>query len=291
MATSQKIDSVVTTPVRPWRFDLTHYAINGLLIAIACFMILPFVWMFSTSLRTPAESFTLPPQWFPTEPHFDNYRQVFEIVPFFSFILNSVKVTVIVTIAQLIFCSMAAYAFARLYFPAKNALFLLLMSSLMVPGSVTIVPIFILIRYLGLADTHTSLILPSITSAFGIFMLRQFFLTIPTELEDAAKIDGANPLQIYSRIILPLGGPALSVLAIFTFNGTWNEFFRPLIFLKTWDTFTLPLGLITLRGVEGTGSISVVLAGVALSILPILLVFLFAQRFLIEGITMTGLKG
>jgi multiple sugar transport system permease protein len=291
MAATQEINPGVTTPVRVARIDVGHYVLNTLLIIIALLMIMPFVWMFSTSLRTPAESFSLPPQWFPINPRFENYREVFETVPFFSFVLNSIKVTLIVTFAQLIFCSMAAYAFARLNFPAKNVLFLLLMSSLMVPGSVTIVPIFILIRYLGLADTHASLILPAITSAFGIFMLRQFFLTIPTELEDAAKIDGANPLQIYMRIILPLGAPALSVLAIFTFNGNWNEFFRPLIFLKSWETFTLPLGLITLRGVEGTGSISVVLAGVALSILPILLVFLFAQRFLIEGITLTGLKG
>jgi multiple sugar transport system permease protein len=295
MAANPGIDTTITGPqqaqTRSRQIPIGGYIINSLLIGVALFMIMPFIWMFSTSLRTPAESFTLPPQWLPLEPRFENYLQVFQSVPFFAFVLNSVKVTVIVTLAQLFFCSTAAYAFARMTFPAKNVLFLLLMSSLMVPGSVTIVPIFILIRYLNLADTHWSLILPAITSAFGIFLLRQFFLTIPTELEDAAKIDGANPLQIYSRIILPLGAPALSVLAIFTFNGTWNEFFRPLIFLKTWEKFTLPLGLITLRGVEGTGSISVVLAGVSLSILPILLVFLFAQRYLIEGITLTGLKG
>lgn len=291
MAIQQRSEAAPFSSATPWRLDWVHYTINAVLIVVALLMILPFVWMFSTSLRTPAESFSLPPQWLPLNPQFDNYAQVFRLVPFWNFIVNSFKVTVIVTAAQLLFCSMAAYAFARLQFPLKNFLFLLLMSSLMVPGSVTIVPIFILIRYLNLADTHLSLILPAATSAFGIFLLRQFFLTIPTELEDAAKIDGASPLQIYSRIIVPLGAPALSVLAIFTFNGNWNEFFRPLIFLKTWEKFTLPLGLITLRGVEGTGSISVVLAGVALSILPILLVFLFAQRFLIEGITLTGLKG
>ena len=294
MAIQPQLESPPVSPVTTFsagRIDIVHYLLNAILLGIAFLMIIPFLWMFATSLRTPAESFSLPPQWIPLDPHFDNYRQVFEMVPFWSFIVNSFKVTVIVTLAQLLFCSMSAYAFARLNFPLKNVLFILLMSSLMVPGSVTIVPIFILIRYLNLADTHWSLILPAATSAFGIFLLRQFFLTIPTELEDAAKIDGANPFQIYSRIILPLGAPALSVLAIFTFNANWNEFFRPLIFLKSWDKFTLPLGLITLRGVEGTGSISIVLAGVALSILPILLVFLFAQRFLIEGITLTGLKG
>lgn len=291
MSVQQKSEQRIVVAVAGHSLALSHYIINTLLLAAAILMLLPFLWMASTSLRTPAESFTLPPQWIPLEPRFANYAEVFETVPFFSFILNSIKVTVVVTLSQLVFCSMAAYAFARLNFPLKGVLFVLLMSSLMVPGSVTIVPIFILIRYLNLADTHLSLILPAATSAFGIFLLRQFFLTIPTELEDAAKIDGANPLQIYARVIMPLGAPALSVLAIFTFNGNWNEFFRPLIFLKTWDKFTLPLGLVTLRGVEGTGSVSVVLAGVALSILPILLVFLFAQRYLIEGITLTGLKG
>jgi multiple sugar transport system permease protein len=247
--------------------------------------------MFSTSLRLPIESFTLPPQWIPQKATITNYTQVFKLVPFLDFFWNSLLVASVTTAGQLLTCSLAAYSFARLRFPGKNIVFILLMSSLMVPGYMTIVPVFAIIRFLNLADTLWSLILPALTSAFGIFLLRQFFMTIPLDLEDAARIDGANPFQIYTNVMLPLGMPALSVLAIFTFNGNWNDFFRPLIFLKTWSKFTLPLGLVTLKGVEGTGSISVVLAGVTLSVIPVLIIFLLAQRYLIEGITLTGLKG
>jgi len=268
-----------------------HYLLNLLLLIFAVFMVLPFVWMFSTSLRLPIESFTLPPQWIPQKVTFENYTRVFTLVPFFDFFWNSLFVASVTTAGQLLTCSLAAYSFARLHFPGKNFVFILLMSSLMVPGYMTIVPVFAIIRFLNLADTLWALIFPALTSAFGIFLLRQFFMTIPLDLEDAARIDGANPFQIYTHVMLPLGMPALSVLAIFTFNGNWNDFFRPLIFLKTWTKFTLPLGLVTLRGVEGTGSVSVVMAGVTLSVIPVLIIFLIAQRYLIEGITLTGLKG
>jgi multiple sugar transport system permease protein len=268
-----------------------HYLINLLLILFAILMLLPFVWMFSTSLRLPKDSFTLPPQWIPTTFDWDNYRQVFRLVPFWNFFFNSLFIATVTTAGQLLSCSLAAYAFARLRFPGKQVLFLVLMSSLMVPGYMTIVPVFAIIRKLNLADTAGALILPGLTSAFGIFLLRQFFMTIPLDLEDAARIDGASPPMIFRNVMLPLAAPAISVLAIFTFNGNWNDFFRPLIFLKTWSKFTLPLGLVTLRGVEGTGSISVVLAGVTLSVIPVVIVFLLAQQYLIEGITLTGLKG
>lgn len=276
--------------VHQLRLRWVHYVVNLLLLCFAILMMMPFIWMLSTSLRLPKESFTLPPQWIPRTFIIDNYRTVFDLVPFWAFFMNSAKISTITTLGQLLTCSMAAYAFARLNFPGKNVVFVLLMSTLMVPGYMTIVPVFAIIRFLNLADTHGALILPSLTSVFGIFLLRQFFLTIPVDLEDAARIDGASPPQVYAQVILPLGMPVLSVLAIFTFNHNWNEFFRPLIFLKTWAKFTLPLGLVTLKGVEGTGSISVVLAGVTLSIIPVLIVFLVAQNYLIEGITLTGLK-
>ncbi len=268
-----------------------HYAINLLLVLFAILMLLPFIWMFSTSLRLPKESFSLPPAWIPTTFNWDNYRQVFKQVPFWNFFLNSLFIAIVTTAGQLLTCSLAAYAFARLRFPGNQVLFILLMTSLMVPGYMTIVPVFAIIRTLRLADTAWALILPGLTGAFGIFLLRQFFMTIPMDLEDAARMDGASPPQIFKNIMLPLAAPAISVLAIFTFNGNWNDFFRPLIFLKSWEKFTLPLGLVTLRGVEGTGSISVVLAGVTLSVIPVVIVFLLAQQYLIEGITLTGLKG
>ena len=273
------------------RKNWLHYLANVLLILFAIFMLLPFIWMFSTSLRLPKDSFSLPPAWIPTTFDWSNYQRVFQLVPFWAFFRNSLFIAVVTTAGQLLTASMAAYAFARLRFPGAQVLFILLMTSLMVPGYMTIVPVFTIIRALRISDTPWALILPGLTGAFGIFLLRQFFLTIPMDLEDAARIDGASPPQAFRHVMLPLAAPAISVLAIFTFNGNWNDFFRPLIFLKSWEKFTLPLGLVTLRGVEGTGSISVVLAGVALSVIPVIIIFLLAQQYLIEGITLTGLKG
>lgn len=273
-------------------YSLPDYLAILLLSLGAILMIMPFMWMFSTSLRPIQESYKLPPAWFPTEWHFETYAAVFQSsVPFLRFAANSVKITFFVTAGQLITCSMAGFAFGRLRFPFRNALFVLLLASLMVPGQVTIIPVFIIMRYLGLVDNHLALILPGLTSAFGVFLLRQFFLTLPQELVDAAKIDGAGPWTIYWRIALPLAGPALAALGILTFNGTWNNYFYPLIFLNTWEKMTLPLGITALRGYLASNSASVVMAAIALAILPVLLIFLFAQRWFIAGITRTGLKG
>ena len=264
----------------------------SLLIAGAIFMLLPFLWMFSTSLRPVQESFKLPPAWLPTQWNLETYRAVFQSsLPILDFAWNSVKVTVMVTVGQLITCSMAGFAFARLRFPFRNLLFVLLLASLMVPGQVTIIPVFIIMRQLGLVDSHLSIILPFLTSAFGVFLLRQFFLTLPQDLIDAAKIDGANAWTIYRRVAMPLAGPALAALTIITFNNTWNNYFYPLIFLNTWEKMTLPLGITALRGYLASNSVSVIMAAVTLAILPVLLVFLVAQRWIIEGISRTGIKG
>ena len=258
----------------------------------AVLMMLPFLWMFSTSLRPIQESFKLPPAWFPTEFHFETYTAVFQSsVPILNFAMNSVKVTFFVTLGQLITCSMAGYAFARLRFPFRNTLFLLLLASLMVPGQVTIIPVFIIMKQLGLIDNHLSIILPFLTSAFGVFLLRQFFLTLPQDLIDAAKIDGAGPWTTFMRVAPPLAGPSLAALTIITFNNTWNNYFYPLIFLNTWEKMTLPLGITALRGYLSSNSASVVMAAVSLAILPVLIIFLVAQRWFIAGITRTGIKG
>ena len=161
----------------------------------------------------------------------------------------------------------------------------------MVPQQVTIIPVFILIRVFGLLDTPWALIVPALFSAFGTFLLRQFFLTIPNELEDAARVDGAGYVRTFVQIILPLAGPALATLTIFTFNFYWNEFFRPLLFISTWEKMTLPLGLTIMKGFLGVGNVAAIMAGVSMGILPVLLVFLLAQRYLIEGVTLTGMKG
>jgi multiple sugar transport system permease protein len=200
-------------------------------------------------------------------------------------------VTFFVTLGQLITCSMAGFAFARIRFPFRNALFIILLASLMVPNQATVIPIFVIMRRLGLIDNLLSIILPFLTSAFGVFLLRQFYLTLPQDLIDAAKVDGASIWTIYRQIALPLSGPSLAALAVLTFNSTWNSYFYPLIFLNSWDKMTLPLGITALRGYLGSGNPSVVMAAVTLSILPVLVLFLVGQRWFIAGITQTGLKG
>src|SRR5262245_42388040 len=269
--------------------DLAALLVLG---AGAIFMILPFLWMFSTSLRPSADSYKLPPAWLPTEWRFENYGTVFtSSVPIVAFALNSVKVTLAVTLGQLITCSMAGFAFARLRFPGRDLLFILLLASLMVPGQVTIIPVFIIMRKLGLVDSHISLILPGLTSAFGVFLLRQFFLSLPQDLIDAAKIDGAGAWTTFTRVALPLAGPAISALTIITFNNTWNNYFYPFIFINSWEKMTLPLGITALRGFMASGNPSVVMACVTMTILPVLVVFMLAQRWFIEGVTQTGIKG
>ena len=288
MGTRRGPQPVLTARLHRAAFD---WAVIALLLVGGAVMLVPFIWMFSTSWRLAKESFSLPPQWLPTTWRIENYQEVLTSIPFVEFVLNSLKVSILITVGQLVTCSMAAYAFARLRFPGRDLLFLIFLSQLMVPQQVTIIPVFILIRVLGLLDTHWALIIPALFSAFGTFLLRQFLLTIPHELEESARVDGAGYLRTFLQIILPLAGPGLSALAIFVFNFYWNEFFRPLLFISTWEKMTLPLGLTVMRGYLGVGNVAAIMAGVSLGILPVLLVFLLAQRYLIEGITLTGLKG
>jgi multiple sugar transport system permease protein len=263
-----------------------------LLLFIASIVILaPVLWTVSTSLRTPAESFSVPPQWVPLHPEWTNYIDVFQRVPFAAYVINSFIVTGSIVIGQLITASLAGYAFARLQFPLRGVLFWLVMATVMVPLQATIIPVFVLISSLGLADTLASLILPALPTAFGTFLLRQYFMSMPNDYEEAALIDGANQWQIFYRVYLPMATPGLAILTVLAFNTHWNEFFRPLIFLSTNENFTLPLGIVTLFGYLGTGSVSVVLAGVVLSLIPVLVVYTIGQRYLIEGIAMGGLKG
>lgn len=280
-----------------WTRPFRHGGWIGILATLvlticALIMIVPFLWMFSTSLRPTSESFTLPPAWLPTSWEWGNYRAVFDSsVPIWRLFFNSVKVTFSVTLGQLITCSMAGFAFAQIRFPFRNALFIVLLASLMVPTQATVIPIFIIMRRLHLIDNHLSLILPSLVSAFGVFLMRQFYLTLPRDLIDAAKVDGASMWTIYRQIALPLSGPSLAALAILTFTTSWNAYFYPLIFLNSWDKMTLPLGITALRGYLESGNASIVMAAIALAIMPILALFLIAQRWFIAGITQTGLKG
>jgi multiple sugar transport system permease protein len=258
----------------------------------AVIMMLPFLWMFSTSLRPLAESFKLPPSWLPTSWVWDNYAAVFRSsVPVLNFALNSLIVTASVTLGQVITCSLAGFAFARLRFPGRNVLFILLLASLMVPAQVTIIPLFIVMRSLDLVDNLLALILPGLFSAFGVFLMRQFFMALPQDLTDAAKIDGSGPFTLFMRIALPLAGPVIATLVIITFNANWNAYYAPYIFINTWEKMTLPLGITALRGYMASGNPAIVMAAVTMVIIPVLVIFLLAQRWIIAGITRTGLRG
>jgi multiple sugar transport system permease protein len=261
------------------------------LTAVALLVVAPIAWTISTSLRSPAVSFTNPPQWIPSHPQWSNYSDVFSEVPFGSFLLNSVLVTGCIVIGQMVTACLAGYAFARLEFKWREGLFWAVLATMMVPIQATIIPVFLLIKNLGLVDTRTGLILPVVGTAFGTFLMRQYFLQMPKELGEAGLVDGASQWQVFRRIYAPLAGPPLATLGVLAFAGYWNEFFRPLIFLSSQSKFTLPLGLVTLQGNMGTGSVSVVLAGVVLSLVPTLIVFLIAQRRLVEGLTFGAVKG
>jgi len=261
------------------------------LIIAAIVIVAPVAWTATTSLRTPAESFTLPPQWFPARPDWSNYQAAFKTIPFAHYVLNSAIVCVSIVAGQIVTAGLAGYAFGRIRFPGRNVLFWLIIATMMIPLQATIIPIFVLISRLGLNDTLAALILPAWVTPFGIFLMRQYFMTLSNEYEEAAVIDGANQWQVFWRVYLPMAVPGLAILAILAFNFHWNEFFRPLIFLTSSQNFTLPLGLFTLFGYMGTGSVSVVLAGVVLAVVIVLIVYLLGQRYLIEGLTMGGVKG
>lgn len=260
------------------------------MICLSIVMIMPFLWMISTSLKRPGAVFAYPPQWVPHPIDASSYKRIFEVIPFGRFYLNSFFVATSATLLQLATCSMAAYAFARLRFPGRDTLFLGYLATLMVPGQVTIIPNFIIMRYLRWIDTYQALILPNAFSAFGTFMLRQFFLTIPRELEEAARIDGCAYFGVYSRVILPLSKPAISALAVFAFVGQWNSFLWPLIVTNSVEMNTLTVGLRTLQGQYNT-EWTLLMAGAVLALLPMLVLFMLSQRSFVKGITLTGMGG
>lgn len=275
------------------RFWLLELPIGLLLLLAALLMLLPILWMFATSLRPSAQSFSLPPAFWPTEWRWENYWNVVssERIKYPLLFWNSIFLAVVVTLLNLLTCSLAAFAFARLRFPGRDLLFFVFLAGLMIPGAVTVVPLFMIVRQLGLTDNHLAIILPSATSAFGVFLLRQFFITLPNELIDAAKIDGAGFFTIYWRIMLPLIGPGLSALGVFAFLNTWNSFLFPLLFLTSRDKMTLPLALVSLSGYMGSGSQSEILAAIFMSIVPIAIIFIFSQRYVLRGIALSGVKG
>lgn len=253
-------------------------------------MLLPFLWMISTSLKEPGAVFTFPPQWIPKPIVWRNYVEAWKAVPFGKFYLNSIFVAVSQTFGVLLTSSWAAYAFARLSFPGRDKLFFLYLATLMIPGAVIMIPTFILMRLIGWVDTYEALIIPGIFSAYGTFLLRQFFMSIPTDIEDAARIDGCNKMGIYRHVILPLAKPAMATLGTFTFIGSWNNFMWPLIMINSMGKKTLPIGLASFQGLYSTDW-TLLMAASVIVMIPTLIVFLFNQRFFVEGIKLSGIKG
>lgn len=260
------------------------------LTLLAFVAIVPFLWMLSTALKTRADVFAYPPVWLPEVLHWENFAEVFGAFPFVRYALNTTLVAVTVTLFHTLTCAMAAYAFAKLSFPGRDKLFLVYLGTMMVPGLVTLIPSYILMteRFLGLIDTYWALILPaSLGGAFNTFLLRQFMLGLAPELEDAARMDGASPIGIFWRIVLPLSRPALAVVAVFTFMGAWNDFIWPLLMIHSPDKQTLTLGLASMQGRWSTRWPEL-MAGTLMSVVPVILLLVFFQRYFEEGLAFGG---
>lgn len=272
------------------RIALGRVGLYLVLILIAVMMLVPFAWMLSASLKLDKDVFTMPIKWIPKEPRWDNYIRIWKTIPLFTFLKNTVKLTLIITFLQLFTSSFAAYAFAKLDFKNRNLLFLAYIATIAMPWQVYMVPQFIMMRGLHLNDTHMAMICLQAFSAFGVFMMRQFYQGIPDSLCEAARIDGMNEYQIYSRVMLPLSKPALSTLIIFTFVGTWNDFLGPSIYLTTESKKTLQIGLRMFIG-QYSSEYGLIMAASVISLIPVLIVFLVFQRYFVEGIAATGVKG
>ena len=269
--------------------------IDGTIIAVMAFlgllMLLPFAWLFSMSFRPPMDAYKMPPSFLPPTLDFKNYWAVLNSsVPFLQIYWNSVEVAVLVTLGQLVTCTLAAFAFARLKFPGRDSIFFVMLIGLMFPAQVTIIPIYLGFAKVGLLNRPIGLALMYLTSSFGVFLVRQFVLSQPKELEEAALMDGANYFKIFYRISLPQLRPSLSALGIITFTQTWNYYFQARVLLEPQQAMTLPIAMDLLRGYLASGNLSVVMAAMSMAVLPVILIFLLAQRLVIEGVTMSGIK-
>jgi multiple sugar transport system permease protein len=279
------------------RLDLQDIVLTGALVCLAVLWLLPAVWVLVTSLKPTEDIVRLPPEWIPWPATGAHYHEVLFSTSRTARIgrafVNSVIVSLGTVALVLGTSAMAAYPLARMRFPGRHLLFALIVGSLMIPNAVVLVPQYVLTQRLGWLSTYQGLIVPeaAMTFAFGVFLLRQFFLGIPVELEDAARIDGATPWHVFTRIVLPLSQPVLAALAIFTFRSAWNDFLWPLIAVNRAEMFPLPVALALLRGAYASESYGPIMAGAALSAVPLLIVFLVANRRIVEGVRLSGLKG
>jgi multiple sugar transport system permease protein len=275
-------------PFSPWHL---------VLIPLTFVLVVPLLWMLVTSLQTQGEANRFPPVLYPHHPRLANYADAWHTAPFGTFFLNSATVTLVVLVSNLVVCSLAGYAFARVRFLGRKALFLVLMATLMVPFQVTMIPVFLIVKWFGdnvspyLGINHLgALMLPNLATAFGIFFLRQFFQTVPVELEEAARVDGTSRIGVLFKIVLPLSLPAMSTLGALTILTSWNDFLWPLIVITNQDQMTVPLGLSYFQGAHETNW-PLLMAGNVMSLLPMLAVFVVAQRYFVQSVAGTGLKG
>ena len=268
---------------------LAKALINGLLIGIAAVALFPLLWMLSVSFMAPGEASTLPPPLLPKQPSWANYRELFVHAGMGRYLLNSLLVAGAITALSLAFNLMAGYAFAKLRFAGRERLFQTLLGALVIPAQVAMLPLFLLLKQLGVINTYWAVIIPGMASVFGIFLIRQYVLGISDSVLDAARTDGAGEWRVYRSVALRLSAPILVTLAVFTFMGTWNDFMWPLIVLADADLYTLPVALATLAG-EHVQDVELMMAGSVLTVLPVLLVFVFLQRYYIAGIMAGGVK-
>lgn len=286
-----------TIPVRPgrrrsrvrgWvRSSTTH----ATLIVLAIAFIVPFIWLVSTSLKADSQLFKYPPQWIPNPIKWSNYSRAVNYIPYFLYFGNSLYVAIFNVVATVLSCSLIAYGFARINWPGRDALFIVVLATLMIPSEVLLIPQYVLFRNIGWLNSYNPLTLPALAgSPVYIFLLRQFYLTIPRELSAAAKVDGANEFQIYWRIILPLSRPALTAVAVLTFVAQWNAFLGPLIYLNEPHLYTLALGMFGFFSAHGA-EWALLMAAATIMVIPVIVLFFVCQRTFVEGITLTGTKG
>ena len=286
---------MLISSTKRWRID-RHKLSTGargyaVLLIFAVIFMVPFYWMFATALKGDAQLFELPPSWAPNPAVWENFAQVFKEVPFGRFLINSVIIVVFNIVGQVFSTTLVAYGFARMRFPGKNVLFMILLMTMMVPSQVTLVPQFILFAKLGWINTYLPLILPAFTgSPFLIFLMRQYMMTIPMDLDESARIDGASRLQILRHIIAPIAFPGIVLVTVFTFTDVWNDFMGPLIYLSDPEKFTVTLGLSFFQGAKET-SWHLLMAGSLMAMIPPVILFFIAQRRLLGGLAATGIKG
>ena len=269
---------------------IQHSLLFVILMIIGLTMLVPFFWTLSSSFKYDREIFEYPIKWIPEVFRWSNYQEVWTRVNFLTYYLNTIKLSIIVTVGQVVTCSLAAYSFAKMDYPGRDKIFLCYLATMMVPWHAIMIPQFIIIKNMGFYDSHWTIILMNLFSAFGVFLLRQFMLGIPMELSEAARIDGCGELKIYSQIIMPMCKPGLATLVVFTFNFMWNDYMGPMIYLNTDKLKTIQIGLAAFRTEYGA-EYGLIMAGTVCSLLPMVLIYCVAQKYLIEGIAFSGLKG